>query len=426
MLPNKFTQRTSPAQLLAAGLAALATMVSTPSRAQVMDAGFNPGGSFNAGAIVKAVAVQADGKVIFGGHFTYSGTYPNGYPFTANHLVRFNSNGTVDTSYNPSPNYPVRALVLQSDGKLIVGGQFTSIGGYNQTYLARLHPGGSADYNTFTAPTPNGYVNAVALLADGKVVLGGEFTTLNGFSYARVACVNTNGSLVTTFNPGVAGAAVHSIAVYPLGSYNGGNIIIGGEFYSVGGLSRANVARLYSGGAVDSSFNAIVVVNGIATYVNATVYAVATAFGPFGCDGGGSCEKVLIGGAFVNFGDPGRDYFARLSQNGTGDYAAETPSLVDAPIRSIRVESNHKFYLTGSFTKISNGATRLGVARFKQADPADQNGWGISLDSWAGGAGNVASGGTVETISGSGPVYIGGSFTHIEGNARPRIARLLP
>src|SRR5437867_4347444 len=102
---------------LLSGLALVtASIVSAPASC-VRDSSFNPGGSFTGGATVMAAAVQSDGKVIFGGYFTYNGNYPNGYPFTANNLVRFNTDGTVDTGFNPSPNSIVRAILIQPDQK---------------------------------------------------------------------------------------------------------------------------------------------------------------------------------------------------------------------------------------------------------------------------------------------------------------------
>src|SRR5689334_1552704 len=97
---------------LYAGFSWLVASIVSTSAFPVRDGSFSPT-SFASGATVNAIATQDDGKVVVGGSFTFNGTYPNGYPFTAYNLVRFNINGTVDTSYNPSPNSSVMAMVLQ-------------------------------------------------------------------------------------------------------------------------------------------------------------------------------------------------------------------------------------------------------------------------------------------------------------------------
>ncbi|HMJ65360.1 MAG TPA: delta-60 repeat domain-containing protein, partial [Candidatus Binatia bacterium] len=151
------------------GLALLAlSSVSTPASC-VRDSSFNPGGSFTGGTTVMAAAVQSDGKAIFGGYFTYNGNYPNGYPFSANNLVRFNTDGTVDTGFNPSPNGIVRAIVIQPDQKILIGGHFTQVAGLTQTYISRLNPGGGPDYIGFQAAVPNNYVYALGRISDGRV-----------------------------------------------------------------------------------------------------------------------------------------------------------------------------------------------------------------------------------------------------------------
>ena len=99
-----------------------------------------------------------------------------------NRIGRLNANGSLDTTFNPGANDFVQALGRQLDGKILVGGTFTMLGGGTGTTMrsriGRLHPDGSLD-TTFN-PGANDDVNAVSVLPDGKVLVGGTFTALGG------------------------------------------------------------------------------------------------------------------------------------------------------------------------------------------------------------------------------------------------------
>lgn len=142
-----------------------------------MDAGFDP----RPNGAVRCLAVQSDGKVLMGGDFT--NVRPNGAPSatTRSHMARVNADGTLDAACNPSPNAAVSTLALQTDGRVLLGGEFTTLspnGGAATTRnrIARLNTDGTLD-SAFN-PNANNTVNAVGLQADGSVLVGGAFTTL--------------------------------------------------------------------------------------------------------------------------------------------------------------------------------------------------------------------------------------------------------
>ncbi|HKZ82802.1 MAG TPA: delta-60 repeat domain-containing protein, partial [Anaerolineae bacterium] len=92
---------------------------------------------------------------------------------------------SADDGFNPGANGTVRALAVQADGKMLVGGLFTTLGGQARDRIARLNSDGSLD-TTFN-PGANDWVYALAVQADGKIVVGGLFTTLGGQARDRIA-----------------------------------------------------------------------------------------------------------------------------------------------------------------------------------------------------------------------------------------------
>ena len=155
-------------------LVALLVCLPSTSRAQLVD-GFDP----NANDDVIALAVQADGKILVGGFFTFIGGQ------TRNFVARLNPDGSLHTSFDPNANGVVFALVVQADGKILVGGAFSSIGGQTRNNIARFNPDGSLD--TSFNPNANSNVYALAVQADGKILVGGFFTFIGGQTRNRIA-----------------------------------------------------------------------------------------------------------------------------------------------------------------------------------------------------------------------------------------------
>ena len=164
--------------------------------------GFDP----NANGAVRVVVVQPDGKILIGGDFTTLS--PNGgVPVTRNHIARLNPDGTLDTAFNPNANGVVYAIAVQADGKILVGGFFNganSIGGQTRNRIARLDATtGLAD--SFD-PNANDRVHSIAVQADGKILAGGFFTTIGGQTRNRIARLDATTGLADSFNPNANGA----------------------------------------------------------------------------------------------------------------------------------------------------------------------------------------------------------------------------
>ncbi|HYY97436.1 MAG TPA: DUF4214 domain-containing protein, partial [Pyrinomonadaceae bacterium] len=143
---------------------------------------------------VNAVALQSDGKVLVGGDFaSFNGA-------ARNRIVRLNADGSVDTSFDPGAgaDSAVAEIVVQPDGKILVGGAFTHFGGAARNYFARLNADGSLDTSFDIGSGPNGFVSEVALEPDGDVLVGGFFSQFDGVAANRIARVRGDHTCVTT------------------------------------------------------------------------------------------------------------------------------------------------------------------------------------------------------------------------------------
>jgi uncharacterized delta-60 repeat protein len=345
---------------------------------------------FGANASVSALAVQPDGKVLIGGNFTtYNGT-------ARNRIARLNADSTLDASFlnigSGSSNY-VRAIALQPDGKVLIGGGFLSYNGTARNRIARLNADGSLDLGFNPGSGANSTLYTLALQPDGNVLIGGGFTTFNVTARNRIARLNTDGALDASFlNVGSgANASVYAIAVQP-----DGKVLIAGSFTSYNGTARNRIARLNTDGTLDASFL------NTPTGANGTLYALAVQ--PDG--------KVLIGGGFAT----NRNRIARLNANGALDaFFLNTPTGANGSVKAIAVQSDGKVLIGGDFTTY-NGFSRNRIARLNADGTFD-----ITFKGAAVGPDNSV---RAIAVQADGKVLIAGDFTTYNGTARNRIARL--
>lgn len=210
-------------------------------------ASWNVGGSYELNgpdSSVYAITVASDESVLVGGDFS-SITYGEEETPRQGIARLLKSSGRVDTTFSPGtgPDDSVVAIVTQSDGKILVGGSFTNFNGVTHHGIVRLNSNGSVD-STFVAQCNVGStVRAIAVQLDGKILIGGDFATVSGHASSGIARLNSNGVPDTTFSTtGIVDGEVY--AIYPLSS---GQVLIGGyiETYSpVGERYCFGIARL--------------------------------------------------------------------------------------------------------------------------------------------------------------------------------------
>ena len=209
-----------------------------------LDASFQP----PAGQAFK-ILVQPDGKILFGGYFSA----PNNP--TVN-VIRVNSDGSADATFNPiritqassSPtSNAITGLKLQADGKIVVTGNFIQINNLNRGRIARFNTDGTIDPTFFSTVGANNDVYDVIIQSDGKIVIGGNFSSVNGVNNIYyLARLLPDSNLDTSFvgNP--------NAPVYAVEKQADDKILIGGLFNAVGGIAHPYLARLNPNGSPDT------------------------------------------------------------------------------------------------------------------------------------------------------------------------------
>lgn len=300
---------------------------------------------------VAAVAIQpADGEAVIGGGFNSFDAQP------VNYLVRLETNGQPDQSFisamGSGPNSQVNAVAVDGQGRIVLGGYFTAVDGTNANFIARLNPDGSLD-NTFkTGFGFNGTVWALQIDSSGNILVGGDFTSFNTTNCSRLARLLPTGGLDATFQPssGQPGTGADS-TVAAIALDNSGNIILGGSFAQVNGSNWNNVARLLPTGAPDPTFNP-------GTACDAPVYAVAVQ----------ANNQIIIGGAFNTFNAIPTGSIARLTAGGSLDSSFATGSGANDVIFSVVVQPDQNILIGGQFTSFDS-TRRMAYARLLN------NGW---------------------------------------------------
>ena len=206
------------------------TFGSLTSAVAVLTVNLSSPDSFNPGAaIVSALAVQPDGKVLAG--FSASAQ-------ALRNPARFNPNGTVDLGFNPgiTPS-SIASLAVQPDGKIVVAGSASVEAVQELRRLLsvwRLRSDGSVDtiFTNNLATNFNGTISSLALQPDGKILLGGSFTIGKPAVTTDIARFNADGTLDTNFSA-TANGTINCVALQPDGA-----ILVGGGFTTLDGQAH--------------------------------------------------------------------------------------------------------------------------------------------------------------------------------------------
>jgi uncharacterized delta-60 repeat protein len=190
------------------------------------------------------------GSVIVGGNFS---AIANVY---SNCICKVSySDGAVNPSFNAGIGFndTVLAIDVQLDGYIVVGGKFTQSDIFPRNRISRLSPGGATDTSFNIGSGFNGDVYVIKIQSDGKILVGGDFTEFNGVSRNLIARLNSDGTLDPSFTSPVTSVTPSLSRVYSI-LKSTGQIILGGASLGIPSAISNNIARLNTDGSYDSSF----------------------------------------------------------------------------------------------------------------------------------------------------------------------------
>lgn len=355
-------------------------------RAQSLDS-FNPG----ANNAVFATAVQADGRILVGGRFTTIG----GAARTG--IARLSADGALETGFKPvlTNGLPrsgagIYGIAVQPDNRIVLVGEFSVLDGQACGGIGRLYPDGTVDAS-FNPSGTSGTVSALALQPDDKILFGGSGGIVIGHSPPNcLGRLNADGSVDQTF----IGSA--SNIFYCLALQTDGKILVGGRFIGLSGQPCNNVGRLNPDGSFDSSFT-------------------ASANGDVNCLAVQPDGKILVGGSFTILSGTTCYRLGRLNPDGTSDtnFTPVTSSIVN----TIALQSDGKVLVGGYFTSLV-GQPMNYLGRINPDGTLDPSFTNVVAQSASGGVYSLA-------LQSDGKLLVGGAFSAIAGHTRANVARLV-
>lgn len=367
--------------------------VGTSNRAYIaaIDLGTGKAANWNPTADQTVRALAVAGNVVYaGGQFTSIGTKPR------NRLAALDATTGQATTWNPNPNGVVLALVV-TDTDVYVGGDFTTISVANRTGFAAIKRsnGAAQPLNLQLEGTTQYPVRAIQLVGN-TLYVAGSFSKVQGVLHPLVTAVDlATGQVISRAPLGTEYyGGTRSAGVWAIGATST-DILFGGEFLSLGGNPRRNLAAL--------SAETGKLLPWVAD-ASDTVYALA-----FGAD------RVFAGGAFTNINQTPIFALAALDP-GTGALIEEfafvaTNTYANPVVRSL-ISTEGRLYLGGLFTAIG-GKTARGLSAVHPGSAAP---FGFAPDVWGGSQGVMALALRDTTL------YLGGDFSQVGGQTRYRLA----
>ncbi len=358
----------------------------------------NPDGSTDTGfligtgadGVIECVSIQNDGKILIGGQFTkYNGV-------NRKYFARLNADGSLDTDFDTSVgfNSHVYSVVIQADGKILVGGNFTAYNSNTKNYFVRLNADASID-ESFVTDGTNNSVYKILLASNGKIFLGGKFTKYNSITKNSIVKLNNDGSIDESFTIGSgANNIVRNILML-----NDNKLLLAGDFIAYNGVMRNYIARINENGTIDSSFNPGKGFGGSTTSFQQQ-----------------SDGKLVIGGSYTVFNNNSRRYISRINSDGSRDLTFSPGNGADGSVRSVAVQSDKKMIITGNFNSYNDSLNNR-VARIDSDGNID-----ITLQTGTGADQLIRS----VAVQNDNKIIIGGDFSTFNSLTKSYLVRLNP
>lgn len=310
------------------------------------DAGAILNGSTN--GIVHAAALTTDGDHLIAGEFTSVGGVSRG------NIAKLGTNGAPVPGFaaGSGANGPIHAIRLDSTGRLLIGGDFTTYDGVERNRIARLTTTGALDTTFDPGAGCDGPVYCIAV-SGSSIYIGGDFTSYNGTVRNRLAVLGTTGTLGSFTFGGGANAAVRALSLSSAGS----TLYVGGDFTAAGGMTRSFFAEFFSFSGTLTGTNL-----GFNGPVRAIEQAPSTP--------PSSSTGFYVGGDFTQVGAIARGRLALFTSVSFSSLSLDRGFnfWLDAPCRSIQASGGTRVYVAGDFTSV-NGQWRSRVASMSQTAP---------------------------------------------------------
>ena len=391
---------------------------------------------------VETFAIQQNGKLVIGGNFFELNGLSSG------NIARLNTNGSFDDTFNQRKGSTggVFASAKQSNGKLIIGGEFTKFNGQPSSNIARLKRDGEIDLTFEVGSGTNGKVYSIAVQPSGKILIAGSFTSYKGNACSNIARLNCNGDFDQTFT------ASFDDIVRKLTIDKQNNIIVGGDFKTANGVSRNAVARISENGVLDLSFHPYIETIGTVydckisnngkiyialNFKNTPEYSIKPRITCLNTDGSIDYNFQSVPGLFTEINSialtdenkvlaggmgyytipsffPPKGIVARLDKEGNIDSTFENKPLeqyLDKTVRTISVLLDNRIIIGGDFCFDKINMNHIAMLN-KNGD--------INFDFVGNANGNIYS----TTITENNKMLLGGIFSQYDTYVRNGVARV--
>ena len=325
----------------------------------IIDLGFFVNNSATPGVVT--MARQTDGKVIICGNFTsWNGV-------SVNRVVRINLDGTLDSSFinniGTGASDNIIVVGLQSDGKIILRAstQLTdkmSFNGSAVNSLLRLNSDGTRDtifdsnIGGIGADSDLGTVIS-AIQLDNKILVFGFHTSWNGILVSRLIRLNANGTIDNTFSCDVGSSGINEILITP-----DSKVVLAGNLVTINSTTTNQVVRINLDGTLDNSFNL-----NMGTKANGTARAATLQ----------SDGKIVVTGTFTIYNGITSNRIIRFNNDGTIDTAFSSTTglgMSQNTFATVKVQDDGKIVITGNFTTF-NGVSVPRIVRLNSNGSID-------------------------------------------------------
>jgi uncharacterized delta-60 repeat protein len=302
-----------------------------------IDTTFNYGLGFN--GQVRKITIQSDGKLLVGGNFnSYNGTNING---TINNIVRLNTDGSIDLTFKRPTSFTTLVTItdvsVDSTGKIyLCGTQLTNYSGVTVAGIVKLNNDGSIDnvFNYNNGFSINTSANKIAIDSFDKLYVGGSFTSYSGVTANRIIKLNSDGSIDSTFNYGTGfNNIVNNITIDSTGK-----LYVVGIFTTYNGATNTRIIKLNTDGSKDATFSSV---NTFSINNASSINSVAI----------NNLGEIFIGGQFTTYSLFFQNSIIKVNSTGGLDLSFNSFGAIgpNQSVQDIKFDSSNNLIIVGNF-----------------------------------------------------------------------------